>query len=296
MPTNPYFNKTTVKSEQTLVQDLVDESIKIHGIDMVYLPRTLVNVDEIFGEDKLPKFEKGKFLEMYVEDFEGFEGEGETMTQFGLEIKDNLTLTVSRRRFLETFAAEDYPYPREGDLVFFPLNNSLFEIDFVEREYNFFSFGKTFAYQIKCSLVKYSGGDFESGFDQIDGVTSAAVDKLFTVSLTGGNAGAGTGEFTDGERAHLYTNRAGSVTSATVDIIEWDTSVDIATVRLVDGTTVGATAMVGASSGASYGINTIGLTAEYFVKDAFEDNTELDREAKGFLDFTNTDPFSEGDF
>ena len=129
MPTNPYFNKTTVKSEQTLVQDLVDESIKIHGIDMVYLPRTLVNVDEIFGEDKLPKFEKGKFLEMYVEDFEGFEGEGETMTQFGLEIKDNLTLTVSRRRFLETFAAEDYPYPREGDLVFFPLNNSLFEID-----------------------------------------------------------------------------------------------------------------------------------------------------------------------
>ena len=291
MAVNPYFNKRTVSSEQTLVQDLVDEAIQIHGIDMVYIPRTLVNEDELFGEDRLPKFENGKSIEMYIENFEGFEGEGEVMTQFGLEIKDNLDLTVARRRFLETFASENYPYPREGDLIYFPSNSALFEIDFVEREYNFFSFGKTFAYQLKCSAFKYSGGDFDSGFDVIDGVTSAAMDKLFTITT-----GSGTGgEFIDGERANLYTDAAGSVTSATIDIIEWDASTDVATARVVDGTTVGATAMVGQSSGASYGIATIGLTAEYFVPDVFEDNTELNVEANTFLDFTNTDPFSEGE-
>ena len=291
MAVNPYFNKRTVSSEQNLVQDLVDEAIQIHGIDMVYIPRTLVNEDELFGEDRLPKFENGKSIEMYIENFEGFEGEGEVMTQFGLEIKDNLELTVSRRRFLETFASENYTYPREGDLIYFPSNSALFEIDFVEREYNFFSFGKTFAYQLKCSAFKYSGGDFDTGFDVIDGVTSAAMDKLFTITT-----GSGTGgEFIDGERANLYTDAAGSVTSATIDIIEWDASTDVATARVVDGTTVGATAMVGQSSGASYGIATIGLTAEYFVPDVFEDNTELNVEANSFLDFTNTDPFSEGE-
>ena len=291
MPVNPYFNKRSVSSEQNLVQDLVDEAIQIHGIDMVYIPRTLVNEDELFGEDRLPKFENGKSIEMYIENFEGFEGEGEVMTQFGLEIKDNLDLTVSRRRFLETFASENYAYPREGDLVYFPSNSALFEIDFVEREYNFFSFGKTFAYQLKCSAFKYSGGDFDTGFDVIDGVTSAAMDKLFTITTSSGTGG----EFIDGERANLYTDAAGSVTSATIDIIEWDASTDVATARVVDGTTVGATAMVGQSSGASYGIATIGLTAEYFVADVFEDNTELNVEANSFLDFTNTDPFSEGE-
>ena len=117
------------------------------------------------------------------------------------------------------------------------------------------------------------------------------MDKLFTITTTSGTGG----EFIDGERANLYTDAAASVTSATVDIIEWDASSDVATARLLDGTTVGATSMLGQSSGASYGIETIGLTSEYFVKDGFEDNTELNFEANSFLDFTGTDPFSEGE-
>lgn len=92
-----------------------------------------------------------------------------------------------------------------------------------------------------------------------------------------------TGEFRDGERGHLYTNAAGSVTGATIDIIEWDTSTDTATIRLIDGTTVGATCMRGEASGASFGIHTIGLTQEYFAKDGLEDNTEIDFEAASFL-------------
>ena len=128
MATNQYFNKFKNTAEQRLVQDLVDEAIKIHGVNMVYIPRTLVNKDEVFGEDRLPKFENGRELEMYVDSYEGYEGEGELMTQFGLEVRDEITLTVSRKRFLETFADKNYPYPREGDLVFFPLSEGLFEI------------------------------------------------------------------------------------------------------------------------------------------------------------------------
>ena len=122
MATNQYFNKFNNTAEQTLVQDLVDETIKIHGVDMVYVPRTLVNVDEIFGEDRQPKFENGRELEMYIDSYDGFEGEGEVMTSVGLAIKDEMTLTVSKRRFLDVFSDKNYPYPREGDLIFFPLS------------------------------------------------------------------------------------------------------------------------------------------------------------------------------
>ena len=292
MATNQYFNKFAAKNEQTLVQDLVDETIKIHGVDMTYIPRTLQNEDEVLGDANLPLFEDAREIEMYVENFDGFEGEGEVMSQFGLQIKDELTVTVSSRRFGTVFSDKDYTSPREGDLIFFPLNNSLFEVNFVEREKNFFSFGKTFTFQMKCSFFKYTGEDFTTGFDEIDGVTSSAFDQLVVVGAT-----AGTGEFRDGERGHLYTNAAASVTGATIDIVEWNTNTDTATIRVLAGGTIGgATLMVGQSSGASFGIATIGTTQEYFAKDGLEENTEIDLEASTFLDFTENDPFSEGNF
>ena len=96
MATNQYFNKFKNKAEQRLVEDLVVESIKIHGVDWSTF-HVSVNVDEIFGEDRLPKFENGRELEMYVDSYDGFEGEGEVMSQFGLEIKDEITLTLSKK-------------------------------------------------------------------------------------------------------------------------------------------------------------------------------------------------------
>ena len=162
---------------------MVDESIKIHGIDCVYIPRTLVNEDEIFGEDSLPKFENGREIEMYVENYDGFEGEGEVMTQFGLDIKDEITLTLSNEDFSNVFADKKYAYPREGDLIYFPLSNGLFEVNFVEREKNFFSFGKTFTYQVKCSMFRLLGEDIDSGFDVIDGATSMRLINLVNIVM-----------------------------------------------------------------------------------------------------------------
>ena len=137
MATNHYFNKFNSKAEQRLVQDLVDEAIKIHGVDMIYIPRSIINEDEIFGEDRQPKFENGRGIEMYVDNYEAYEGEGEQMTNIGLEIKDRMSVVMSRKRFLETFADKKYKYPREGDLIYFPLDEALFEINFIDREYNF---------------------------------------------------------------------------------------------------------------------------------------------------------------
>ena len=289
MATNQYFNKFKNTAEQRLVQDLVDEAIKIHGVNMVYIPRTLVNKDEVFGEDRLPKFENGRELEMYVDSYEGYEGEGELMTQFGLEIRDEITLTVSRKRFLETFADKNYPYPREGDLIFFPLSEGLFEINFIEREQNFFNFGKIFSFQLKCSLFRYSGSEFDTGFDQIDGVTSETVDQLYAAQM----GSTGSGNFTEGEIAYLYDTSG--VTGATMNVIDWDSSTKVAELQLVSGSVDNFRNLFGKSSGATYHIDSIGLTSDFFVKDVFEDNTSFGLESSSFLDFTDTDPFSEGD-
>jgi len=288
MATNQYFNKFKNTAEQRLVQDLVDEAIKIHGVNMVYIPRTLVNKDEVFGEDRLPKFENGRELEMYVDSYEGYEGEGELMTQFGLEVRDEITLTVSRKRFLETFADKNYPYPREGDLVFFPLSEGLFEINFIEREQNFFNFGKIFSFQLKCSLFRYSGSEFDTGFDQIDGVTSETVDQLYVAEL-----GSGSGTYTEGEIAYLYDTSG--ATGATMNVINYDSSLSQVDLQLVEGSVDNPRNLFGNSSSATYDVNSIGLTTDFFVKDVFNDNNTFGLESSTFMDFTDTDPFSEGD-
>ena len=131
MATNPYFRKA-VRSEQDLIDDLAVEVIKINGFDMVYLPRTLVREDELFGEDRSPsRFSTGREIEMLVESVDGFEGDGEVFGRFGLEIKDNVSLLVARRRFEKEFADLGYTAPREGDLLYFPISGGLFEIDYV---------------------------------------------------------------------------------------------------------------------------------------------------------------------
>ena len=183
MATNPYFRKG-VRSEQDLLDDLSIEVIKINGFDMVSIPRTLVREDELFGEDRTPsKFENGRSIEMLVESVDGFEGDGEVFSRYGLEIKDNVSLIVSKTRFRTQFADLGFTEPREGDLIFFPISKGLFEINYVERENPFYQLNKINTFKLTCSLFRYSGEDFETGFSQIDGVTSDHLDQLNTLVL-----------------------------------------------------------------------------------------------------------------
>ena len=146
MPTtNLYFNNYAFSGEQNLIEDLITESIKIYGVECMYMPRTLVNEDLLFGEDRLSKFETAYPIEMYIKSVDGFEGEGDFLSKFNIQIRDEMVLTVSQRRFSEELQVSDTTdetaRPVEGDLIYFPLNNKVFEVKFVEHESIFYQMG-----------------------------------------------------------------------------------------------------------------------------------------------------------
>lgn len=184
MPTNPYFNNFNASNEQTLLEDLVIESIKMYGYDCFYLPRTLLEVDPIYGEEEVAEFNSAIETEMYIMNVEGFGGEGEFLSRFNIEIRDRLTFAIARRRFTEDIAGEiNNPRPREGDIVYFPMTGGYYEIKFVEQEKAFYQLGKLNMYQLVCELFEYSNERFNTGNETIDRIESdystiAEIDDL----------------------------------------------------------------------------------------------------------------------
>lgn len=195
MATNKYFRPFTYTREQDVADDLIVESIKIYGIDVKYLPRTIVSEDILLGEDRLSTFNNAIDIEMYVKNTQGFEGEGDFLSKFDLQIRDQVTFTVARKRWgqitneklldevgfnyqvetsstgtyanthslqLEVGTANGYSItstrPLEGDVIFFPLTNKLYEIKFVEHESIFYQHGKLYTYDLTCELFDRIGG------------------------------------------------------------------------------------------------------------------------------------------
>lgn len=181
MPTNFYFqsgNTSGTTNEQRLLEDLIIESMKIYGHDVYYLPRTIANEDPIFGEDPLSYFVQAYPLEMYLENTEGFEGEGELLTKFGFEFRSNATFVVARRRWEETVGrnAENLQLPErpsEGDLLFFAKTHTFFQIDHVDFLNPFYQLGKIYTYRMKCSTFEFSSETIDTGISEIDGITDA---------------------------------------------------------------------------------------------------------------------------
>jgi len=178
MATNPYFKDYS--GEQDLVEDLTIEIIKTMGRDMVYLPRMAVLTDELYGEQKGSYFKNGIPIEMYIDSVSGFEGQGDLATKFGIEIRDNVSLTVSKKRFNQEVKTRfpDVIRPREGDLIFFPLARALFEINFVEHENPFYQHGKLYSYKLTCELFSYNTEEVETGNTDIDAVVAENEDEL----------------------------------------------------------------------------------------------------------------------
>jgi hypothetical protein len=194
MPTtNLYFNNHAFSGEQTLIEDLIIESIKIYGVDCYYIPRTVVDEDLVFGEDTLSKFDDAYLIEMYIKSVDGFEGEGDFLSKFNIEIRDEMVLTVSRRRFGEELFVSDtnkqISRPAEGDLIYFPLNNKVFEIKFVEHEAVFYQMGSLQTYDIRCELFEYSHERLDTGIAAIDSIEDAySGDFLNELRLEDGSA------------------------------------------------------------------------------------------------------------
>lgn len=186
MATSFYFSKNN-EFEQELLENLAIESIKINGVDVYYLPRSLFDTDQIFKEDVLSTFNKGYFIEVYVKNIEGFAGEREILTKFGLESRQQVTFVIARRRFDEEIGFQTgKSRPFEGDLVFFPVTQGLFEIKYVDHQKPFYQLSDRYVYELKCEKVEYSSERLNTGIPQVDNVETeftldrAAVLELFT--------------------------------------------------------------------------------------------------------------------
>ena len=174
MARNFYFSEK-VRSEIDLYEDLVIESLKIYGQDVYYLPRTLVSEDTLLGGDPTSQFASANKIEMYIENIEGFDGEGDLFTRFGVEIRDEVTLVVAKRRF-ETQVRRmnntgiSLDRPAEGDLVFIPLTKKMFEIQHVEHEQPFYQIENLPVFKLRCTLFEYTGEDLDTSIDDIQSI------------------------------------------------------------------------------------------------------------------------------
>ena len=171
MPTNVYFDHGNT-NEQRLYEDLIIEQLSIYGQDVYYLPRTIVNEDSILGEDTASKFTSAYAIEMYVENTDGFAGEQEIVRKFGLELRDDVSLVVSKTRWEKILEAENNlivsSRPNEGDLIWFARVNAFFEIQFVEHEQPFYQVHNVPVYKLRCTKWEYSSEEISTGLSDID--------------------------------------------------------------------------------------------------------------------------------
>ena len=288
MPTNLYFNNVTSSEEQRLINDLTEEVVKIHGIDVFYIPRTIVKEDLILGEDVLSRFSTAYEIEMYLKGTEGFGGEGDLVSKFGLDVRDEVIFTVHKDRFE---LATDMVKPLEGDLVFLPLNKGLFEIKFVEHEQPFYQAGKNYSFDITCELYQYSQEQLETGITDIDDIEK---EQGYTIDLVMTAGGSGT--FTDDEVIYQGANLGAATFKGTV--VSWNAVTR--TLRLNDTSgSLAAVATTGVTSGAVWSLSsTTDSTGkadldQVLPTDPNADNLEFEIEADSILDFSENNPFGD---
>lgn len=172
---NPFFLQGS-KTEQGLIQDLINESIRMHGVDVYYIPRKYITKKTVIREVIESEFNNAYPIEAYIDTYEGYEGAGTLLTKFGVQPYNDLTLIISKERF-ETYISplirnspniELPTRPKEGDLVYFPLGDRLFEIKFVEHEKPFYQLQKNYVYELRCELFRYEDELIDTGIDYID--------------------------------------------------------------------------------------------------------------------------------
>jgi len=285
MPTNVFFNHA-VNSEQHLYEDIVVESLRMYGHEVYYLPREIVEEDAILGEDVQSKFGEAYAVEMYLENTDGFEGDGDLMSKFGVQVRDQATFVLSLRTW-ERFISLDSNLttslrPNEGDLIYFPMSGSLFEIKFVEHENPFYQVGKLFVFKMQCELFEYSGEDFDTGTV----VDLVETEQAYTIEMVVSNT---SGEFTIQE----VINYSGASTG---EVIGWtpgaSDEVRKLTIKDVTRTLAVGDTLVGASSGKTVVIESI-TDVLTFANDGDAQNKDFEDKADGYLDFSETNPFGE---
>jgi hypothetical protein len=267
------------------MEDNVVESIKIMGHDVRYLPREVYDAqDNIFGESVNSKFTRAYNIEMYLANVEGYEGDGDFFSKFGLEIRDTSNFVVSRRSFERYVPSSIARRPREGDLIYVPVLDKIFEIKFVEEELMFFSLGKKtpYIYELRCEVFRYSNEDLDTGVEVIDDieVNNGASTDIEVVP--------GSGNYYINERVYQGANVASA--TATGYVKSWNSGTNRLLVYNVVGQFADVLTVVGETSNTSRVVAVVNELYDNGNNDIY-DNFDIETEADLFVDFTETNPF-----
>lgn len=307
MATNKYLNKA-VRSEQRLYEDLIIESLQFYGQDMYYIPREVVSRDVIFSDAELSRFNNAYKIEMYIENIEGFDGEQDLFTKFGVEIRNSATFVMARRRFQQEIGRYEnggdpnkYYRPREGDLIHLPLSNSTFEIMKVFDETPFYQLNQLPVFTLSCELFEYNDEDFDTGVDIIDNIETFATYQYVLTLDSAGDGWVNNEEIT--QTFDDYT-----ITGEVVKFSDSDMKMYVAHVGTSDGdyhdftTTrqIVQSVQIDTNSGLvkpSYATPTLVETLQNIQQDAgggaSGEISTFDVSAFEFIDFSESNPFGD---
>ncbi len=293
MATSVYFNNYNALNEQRVVEDLIVESIKIMGSDAFYLPNDNDTArDLLYGEDPVKKFQSAFPIEFYLSSALEYSGEREFFSKFGLEIKNNVNVIISKRSFSQRVPQNTFTRPREGDLIYVPFLNGtgeLFEIKFVNQTKDFFTLGRKipFFYEIEMEKFKYSQEIIDTGVPDIDMVVDNSAYTIDIRMLSGG-----TGNYEYKEEVYYSTDQTFANATAVGTVSEWVANTKILSITNVMGEFTANTLVIGATSNARYTISRYDpLNVD--VNNETYDNLYIEQQANSIIDFSETNPFGD---
>jgi hypothetical protein len=304
MATNPYFKEYF--GEQDLLDDLIVETIKAMGRDMIYIPREYLKKDLVFGEDPISQFKDAYTIEMYIQNVTSFGGQMNVINKFGINITDRVTLQVSKTRFEQEITTKDViiKTPREGDLIYFPFNKSLFEINYVEDKIPFFQFGVLNTYTLTCELFTYSYETIDTGFTDIDVVEEDRKHNMYAFTLSGAPV-SGLSVLKRGEKVFQVagiTGASAAYANATAEAFIVEYTGNVTYVKGVSGNFVsgssGTQSIKGVTSGVEYYILGVTSTNVNLGVDPISGYAEIENDiyadqADTEINFSRDNPFSE---
>ncbi len=288
-----FYIRDNVRSEQNLFEDIVIESLKIYGQDVYYLPRDTVFEDRVFGDEIPAKYNSSYKIEMYIDNIEGFDGEGDLFTRFGVEIRDEATFVVSRRRWDQTVGGDNdinSERPREGDLIYLPLSKSMFQITAVEHEQPFYQLSNLPVFKCRAQLFDYNSENFDTGIEEIQDIEEdhgyTYLLKILGADINNKKPIVDGTIITQNQSGVLVTAEVAKYSDSDGTIHAINLSSSDATFKLFQ-----ADSSITVDSAAN--VHTIQSVSELNKLSENEQNTDFGTFGDEFLDFSESNPFGD---
>lgn len=304
MPTNVYFSQK-VKSEQNLYEDIIIESLKIYGQDVMYLPRSMIR-DNLLNEVVESRFDDAYMVEMYIDTLQGFEGDQTLMSKFGLEIRDQATFIVARRSWekLVNIYNNDITVkrPMEGDLIYLPLAKTFFEIKFVEHEQPFYQLSNLPVYKLQCEQFEYSNEVLNTDIQEIDEIQRLHANAItFLATVTPGYQ---HDNFIIGEQLYQSLTDGVTVSAEVVNVVkitDEQIRISVSNIKTSDGKYhefINDATIRGATSGANYQLTEVYGISNPYIDQTFPEspqaqNRDFEIQADSIIDFSEQNPFGD---